>query len=420
MEYIADFHIHSRHAMACSPNITIEGIDEAAKEKGVKVIGTGDFTHPLWVDELKMKLEDAEPGLYKVKGSKTGTRFVLSSEVSNIFDAGGKNRRVHNCILVPSLDDVDAIIDEVKTRGALESDGRPALSMSCSELVEKVIGVNRDAIIFPAHSWTPWFGVLGSFSGFDSIEEAYGDQAKYIYCAETGLSADPAMFWRLSKLDKYLPISNSDAHSLPKIGREATVFEFSEDGLSYAAILNAIKNKKLKKNIEFYPDEGKYHYDGHRNCQISLSPKEAQKYNGRCPKCGRPLTIGVEHRVDQLADRPEGHLPKAAIPTVHAVPLLEIIAQVKTSVVTSTAVKRAYNDMLARLGTEFDILLNIDPAQIAEMDADVAKGIENVRTERVKLIPGYDGVFGVVDVMNKASPDDKKPKRKQASMSDFD
>ncbi len=807
MEVIADLHIHSRFAMACSQNITVESLDLTAKEKGIKIVGTGDFTHPLWIDELQLKLEEAEPGLYKAKGSKTGTRFVLSAEVSNIFDSGGRNRKVHNCMLVPSLDDAKAINDAIKKKGALESDGRPALNLSCSALVEKAYSVTKDAIVFPAHCllpnemilanptikaikdikegdkvfthrgrvqtvkkmlkrvysgkvikvtpwyfgtgvkttpehpylgiktvkncswssgscrptkahirncvrqhyknykpswilannleigdvllyprftnnidikriktgerargeirlpkevkidgnfckiagyylaegytngrdaigfsfnkekelgyvnevkllvsnlfgiqgkqgktagdvmfyskalvrlfenlfyegrvkkaeskavpqwmlfipkrkqamlfkawwvgdrgytvsrllhnqmkiiclrlgivpstridhisdyerrgkhfigtrrvkanhdlyifdhlavledkygilnddqfrmfirktdkrhgwmdkdfaylpirridrhkykgqvfnlevetdnsyltesasvhncWTPWFGVLGSSSGFDSFEQAYEDQVKHVYALEMGLSSDASMNWRLSQLDKYTLLSNSDAHSLPKMGREANVFEIGEKDLSYKALFDAIKGKRLKMNVGFYPEEGKYHYDGHRNCNVSLSPSEAKKYNGRCPVCGKPLTIGVMNRVNQLADREEGYVPKDAVPYVHAVPLLEILAHIMKKTTTSPVVKRMYDELVAAFGTEFNLLLKADPAQIRKMNPELAVAIENVRAERVSLIPGYDGVFGIVDIMNTSIPE--KGKGKQASMSDF-
>lgn len=417
MEYIADFHIHSRFAMACSQNIDVEGLDITAKDKGIKIIGTGDFTHPIWIDELKRNLEEAEPGLYKAKGSKTGTRFIISAEVANIFDSGGKNRRVHNCILVPGLDDAAQINDAIKKKGALESDGRPALSMSCSELVEKVHEISNDAMVFPAHAWTPWFGVLGSSSGFDSFEDAYEDQVKHIHALEMGLSSDASMNWRLSQLDKFALLSNSDAHSLPKIGREANVFEFGEKDLSYASIAGAIKGKKLKRNIGFYPEEGKYHYDGHRDCKVSLSPKEAKKYNGRCPVCGKPLTIGVMNRVEQLADRPDGYTPKDAVPYTHAVPLLEVLAHITKRTTTSPVVKREYYELIKSFGTEFDLLLNADPAQISKRNPELAAAIQNVRSEHVRLIPGYDGVFGIVDIMNDMP--EEKSKGKQASITEF-
>ncbi|MDE1762197.1 MAG: DNA helicase UvrD [Candidatus Micrarchaeota archaeon] len=416
MEVIADFHIHSRFAMACSKNITLQGLDAGARQKGIKVIGTGDFTHPLWLDEIKRNLVSAEKGLWSLNGSKTGTRFALTTEVSTIFERNGKSKKMHNCIVSPTLEVVEQINEQLGKYGSLQSDGRPALSMSASELVEIVHGIDNGSFIFPAHSWTPWFGALGSFSGFDSIAEAYEDMAKNIYAIESGLSADPSMCWRLSSLDKYAVISNSDPHSIPKIGREANVFEFGERELSLPAITDAIKKKDrkhFKMTIEFYPEEGKYHYDGHRNCGTRLSPDESRKYNGRCPVCGKKATIGVLHRVEELADRPEGYVPANAIPFVHVVPLSEVLSYVTGKGDKSMYVQNLYSKLIDRFGSEFNTTMNASIEQIAGVDKDLASAIGRIREEKVHLIPGYDGEFGVVDIMNKIK---EEPKGRQQSL----
>ncbi len=413
MEYIADLHMHSKYAMACSEQLVLEAMDVSAHEKGIKILGTGDFTHPKWIKELKEKLSE-QNGIFRLKGSSHGTNFVLSSEVCTIFDdRTGKSRKIHNCMLAPSFEVVEEINSRLAKHGALESDGRPALMMSPSQLVETVYSVSKDVFVFPAHLWTPWFGALGAFSGFNSIEEAYEDQAKHIYAYETGLSSDPEMNWRISKLDKYSLISGSDAHSLPKMGREAIVLDIDEKKLSYHEIINKIKSKDMKLTVEFYPEEGKYHFDGHRNCNISLTPEESSKYGDRCPKCGKRLTIGVLHRIDQLADREAGEKPANAVPYVHAIPLEEVIAYVMKKNTYSPYVKSAYQKLIERFGTEFNVLLKADVNQIREVDKDLAKALESVREGRVNLIPGYDGVFGIIDIFNEVKATKEKGKQSQ-------
>ncbi len=418
LEVIADLHVHSRFSRACSENITINAMDTAAKEKGLKIVGTGDFTHPLWLNEIKKKLVEAEDGLYKIKGSSTGTRFILSVEVSNVFEKDGKARKVHSVILAPSIEIVEQINGMLANYGNLSSDGRPTLNMSLAELVEILHGISDRIFVFPAHAWTPWYGVLGSSSGFDSIKEAYEDQEMHIHALETGLSSDPPMNWRVSSLDKYTLISNSDAHSLPKLGRESNVFEIEEGKLSYDEIISAITRKdrnKLKSTIEFYPEEGKYHYDGHRNCNVSLSPEAAMKFNDICPVCGKPLTIGVLHRVEELADRPKGFVPKDAIPFAHAVPLREVLAYIMKKGEATAAVNETYASLIEKFGSEFNVLLKATIEDIEGINKDLAKALENVRSEKVNLIPGYDGVFGIVDIMNRI----KKKEGMQSSLSEF-
>ena len=310
MKVIADFHTHSRFAMACSQNITLNGMEGAAIEKGINLIGTGDFIHGSWLQEIGANLEeDGGNGLFRLKGSKTGVKFILSGEICTIFNAKDRTlKKVHHCVAMPSIDSVKALRDALSKKGILDSDGRPILSMSAAELVEIVFSIDKNALVFPAHAWTPYFGVLGSISGFNSIRDAYEDQEKHIFALETGLSSDPPMNWCVSELDKYTLLSNSDMHSLPKMGREANVFEL-EEGFDYKTVIGAIHDrngKKFKGTIEFYPEEGKYHYDGHKNCSFSTPPNSGIS---ACPVCGKKLVVGVLHRVMDLADRELGFRP---------------------------------------------------------------------------------------------------------------
>ncbi len=419
MEIIADLHIHSPYAMACSKNITLEAINNSAVDKGIRVIGTGDFTHPRWMHEIKDKLVEGKHGLYRLKGYEAKTDFILTSEVSTIFTKGARQRKIHNCILAPSIEVVEQVNAALKRFGSLESDGRPQLGMSAAELVEILHGIDKRIIVFPAHAWTPWFGVFGSLSGFDSMKDAYEDQEMHIHALETGLSSDPIMNWRISSLDKYTLLSNSDAHSVQKIGREANVFDIPEDKLSYGEISNAIIGKdvkKIKMTVEFYPEEGKYHFDGHRNCSFSSSPERSAKYNNVCPVCGKRLTLGVLHRINELADRPEGYIPANAIPYVHAVPLIEVLSYMMKKPETAVGVKGAYMKLIERFGSEFNVLLKSDINSIGNVDKELGQAIRRIRDEEVNLIPGYDGIFGIVDIMNREKP---KKIATQKSISDY-
>lgn len=411
MEFIADFHIHSKYSGACSDKLTLPNIDLAAHSKGIDVIATGDFTHPKWMSDIKLLLEPQDNGLFKLKGSKTGVAFIASVEVCTIspkvkgagtgrFDRTGSVAKIHHCVLSPDIESMEQISAALSKYGNMEMDGRPQLEMSAAELVEIVHEVNDRNFIFSSHAWTPWYGVFGSMSGFDSVDAAYEDQAKRIYALESGLSADPPMFWQVSSLDKYAILSNSDAHSLPKLGREANIIELQSESISYSAIISAIKEKKIKSTVEFYPEEGKYHYDGHRKCNVSLSPEEARKYNYICPVCGKKLTLGVLHRVNELADREQGKKPSSAIPFVHAVPLQEVISFVSKKSAYSRYVADMYDRFIAKFGTEFDVLLKAKVDDLREVDDGIATAIENVRNEHVRVKPGYDGVFGVVDILN--------------------
>lgn len=416
MQVIADFHTHSRFAMACSDKITINAMEIAAVEKGINLLSTSDFIHGQWLNELKANLEPIEgTGLFKIKGSDSGVRFILGGEVSTIFmGKDNKVKKIHNMITLPDFDSVDALRDRLSKKGNLETDGRPQLSMSAAQLVEDVFKVNANAFVFPAHAWTPYFGVLGSISGFSSIKEAYEDQAKHIFALETGLSSDPPMNWMISDLDKYTLLSNSDMHSLPKLGREANVFELSDKEFTYKKIIDVIKEKDpkhLKRTIEFYPEEGKYHFDGHRQCRFSVDPTKSDLLV--CKVCGKKLTIGVVHRVKDLADRPAGFRPENAIPYVNLVPLIEVVAYVMRKGVFSPGVESQYRKLLG-IGKEFDILTNLDLEIIKENSSEeVAKAIGNMRENKITIIPGYDGVFGEIELLNrKARPESGESKQK--------
>jgi len=380
----------------------LEALDKWAKIKGIKVLGTGDFTHPEWLKNLKEKLEPAETGLFKLKNSDGQTRFILTSEISCIYKKSDKVRKIHIIIFAPSFEAVEKINAHLSRIGNLKSDGRPILGLDAKELAKIVLNSSPDCLVVPAHAWTPWFSIFGSKSGFNAIEECFEEYSKYIYALETGLSSDPAMNWQLSALDKVALISNSDAHSPQKIGREANVFDAE---VSYSAIIEAIKTRNPKKflyTIEFFPEEGKYHYDGHRLCGIFLSPKESKKYNNICQNCGRPLTIGVLNRVAELADRAEGFKPKNAIPFKSLVPLVEIIAEVLGRGVGTKEVDKNYQNLIGKLGSEFNILLSASREDLKSATLpEIAEGIIRVREGKIFVEPGYDGVYGKVHIFSK-------------------
>lgn len=399
MKFTADFHIHSKYSRATSPLMDLENLDRWAKIKGIKVLGTGDFTHPKWFEDIKKELEPAEPGLFKIHGLDSGTRFILTSEISCIYSKGGKVRKVHIIIFAPSVSAVEKINLKLGQIGNLKADGRPILGLDVKELAKIALDADGNCLVVPAHAWTPWFSVFGSKSGFNTLEECFDEYTKYIYAVETGLSSDPAMNWRLFQLDKITLISNSDAHSLAKIGREANVFDTE---LSYEAIAEAIKTKDKNKflyTIEFFPEEGKYHYDGHRLCNLSLTPQQSKKYNNICPRCGKPLIIGVLNRVEELADRPEGFLPENAIPFKSLIPLNEVIAESIGVSVLSKDVSKYYNDLIKNLGSELKILLESTGKEISEKSLPkIADGVIRMREGKVFIEPGYDGVYGKIEI----------------------
>lgn len=403
MRIIADLHIHSPYSRAVSRAMTLGNLDAMARRKGITVMGTGDFTHPQWIKEIKSELEPAEQGLYKLKkfsGSDAdATRFMLTVEISSIYSKGGKTRRIHNLIFAPSIAAAEKINLQLGTRGNIKSDGRPILGLDAKELARIVFDVDERCMVVPAHCLTPWFSVFGSMSGFDSLEECFEEYAKNIYAIETGLSSDPEMIWRVSGLDRIALISNSDSHSLPRIGREANVLDCER---SYAGIVSAIKSHDPKKflfTVEFFPEEGKYHYDGHRACKFSVPPWETKKLNEICGKCGRRMTVGVLNRVEVLADRPRGKRPPNAIPFRRMVQLDQIVAESMGKGLASKKVKSAYDALVGSVGTEFAILMDTPLSDIAAASSpEIAEGIKRVREGRLSIIPGYDGEYGHVKI----------------------
>lgn len=407
MKMIADLHIHSRFSMATSKEGTPENLDFWARKKGISLIGTGDFTHPVWREELKERLVSEGNGLYRLRDAYVkeesrkfpgeGTRFVVSGEISSIYKKNGKTRKVHNVILLPSLEAADAMAQRLEKIGNIHSDGRPILGLDSHDLLEMMLDVCPEGILIPAHIWTPHFSVLGAKSGFDSVEECFEELAPYIHALETGLSSDPAMNWRISKLDRYQLVSNSDAHSPSKLGREANLLDID---CSYEGLYRAIQTGEgLEGTVEFFPEEGKYHFDGHRKCGVSLSPVEAERLGGICPVCGKKLTMGVHHRVEQLADRAEGFVKKDGKKYESLVPLPEVISACMGYSTASKKVQGCFEQMIQTLGTEFDILRNVPSEDIKSCAGErIAEGIENVRTGNVKRIPGYDGEYGKIEL----------------------
>ena len=409
MQFVGDFHIHSKYSRAVSPLMDLENLDKWAKIKGIKVVGTGDFTHPKWLESIKKELSPAEQGFFKLKNSDSQTRFILTAEISCIYSKGGKVRKVHIVVFAPSIEAVEKINLKLNQIGNLYSDGRPILGLDSKELAKIVLDANENCLVIPAHAWTPWFSVFGSKSGFDSLQECFEEYTKYIYAIETGLSSDPAMNWRLSQLDNITLISNSDAHSMQKLGREANVFDTE---LSYKGIADAIKTKDKTKflyTIEFFPEEGKYHYDGHRLCNVSLKPQESKKYKNICPKCGKPLVIGVLNRIEELADRPEGFVPKNSIPFKNLIPLNEIIGQALGISGMSKGVLKYYEGLIKNLGSELDILLDLDEKEIEQYSLpEIAQGVIKMRKGDVSIEPGYDGVYGKIKIDSKKYIKQKK------------
>ena len=409
MKMIADLHIHSRFSMATSKEGTPENLDFWARKKGISLIGTGDFTHPVWREELKERLVSEGNGLYRLRDAYVkeesrkfpgeGTRFVVSGEISSIYKKNGKTRKVHNVSLLPGLEAADAMAQRLEKIGNIHSDGRPILGLDSHDLLEMMLDVCPEGILIPAHIWTPHFSVLGAKSGFDSVEECFEELAPYIHALETGLSSDPAMNWRISKLDRYQLVSNSDAHSPSKLGREANLLDID---CSYEGLYRAIQTGEgLEGTVEFFPEEGKYHFDGHRKCGVSLSPVEEESLGGICPVCGKKLTMGVDHRVEQLADRAEGFVKKDGKKYESLVPLPEVISTCMGYSAASKKVQGCFEQMIQTLGTEFDILRNVPSEDIKSCAGErIAEGIENVRTGNVKRIPGYDGEYGKIELFD--------------------
>jgi len=401
LKVIADLHIHGRYSRATSEQMSIPEIARYSKIKGLNLVGTGDFTHPQWLKEINETLTpEADTGLFKLtKNVDSPVRFMLTTEVCTIFDYKGESKKVHHVILTPSKETAVQINEALKHFGDLASDGRPILNMTAPQLVEQVMAVSSENMIFPAHAWTPWFSIFGAFSGFDTIEDCYQDMTKHIHALETGLSSDPPMNWRLSNLDKFALVSNSDCHSFwPwRIGREANVFELEK--FSYQQVTGAIISNdpaQFKFTIEVDPAYGKYHWTGHRNCKVSLSPQEAMKFNNVCPVCRRRLTKGVEQRVEELADRPINFKREGAPGFLRLLPLSEIIAAVLGTDSPSTqAVWKNYNLLVEKFGDEYSVLIDTPmEALVKVVDAPIAEAVVKVRNGTAKVTPGYDGVYG--------------------------
>ena len=399
MKFIADLHLHSRYSRATSQEMEVKTLALWAKRKGIKLLGTGDFTHPAYFSELRSKLEPLGNGLLQLKKEDQGVRYILTTEVSNIYTQGGKVRRIHNLIFAPSFEVVETIRSKLGNIGNISSDGRPIFGFSAKELAKMILDISPDCLIIPAHAWTPWFSVFGANSGFDSIEECFEEMSPHIHAIETGLSSDPEMNWRLSALDDITLISNSDAHSPSRLGREANTFDCS---LDYEEITGVIRKKDRKKflfTIEFFPEEGKYHYDGHRQCDVIFSPPETKTHEYLCPKCHKKLTIGVMHRVEDLADRPEGFFPRNAIPSIHLIPLEEIIAEAMGHRVGTKGVGTEYDTLIEKGGSEFRILLDATPEELASfVPAATLEGIIRMRQGKVSIVPGHDGVYGKINL----------------------
>lgn len=424
---IADLHIHSPYSRATSERMCPEEIARFAKIKGLNLVGTGDFTHPKWLKELQETLElESGTSLYKLTEDKNASvSFMITTEVCTIFQSQNEFKKVHHVILTPNMETANQINDRLSRYGDLSSDGRPTLNMSASSFVEEVMEVSSENMVFPAHAWTPWFSIFGAFSGFNSVEECYEDMTKHIHALETGLSSDPPMNWRLSKLDRYALVSNSDSHSYwPwRIGREGNVFELEQ--LSYREVVDAIRSKdqnRFKFTIETDPAYGKYHWTGHRNCNVALSPKEAIKLGNICPVCRRKLTKGVEQRIEELADRPADFMLENSIGFKHLLPLSEIIASVLGSDSPSTQkVWGVYNVLVEKFGNEYSVLIDASlDALSAVVDRGIAETIVKVRNGQIRVIPGYDGVYGKLDLSVEGSGVKAVPERvQQLNLTDF-
>ncbi len=374
----------------------LEQMARWAKLKGINLLGTSDFTHPAWFLELKEKLRPSDLyGLYEFDG----VYFILTAEVSNFFSINGKGRKVHNLLFSPSLETALRINQRLRRYGSLSVDGRPALTNSARELLRIVKDLSPEAFIVPAHAWTPWFSIFGSRSGFDSIEECFGEDTREIFAIETGLSSDPAMNWRVSSLDRVTLISNSDAHSPTRLGREANVYA---EPLDFKELLEALKGKdgtKFLYTIEFFPEEGKYHFDGHRSCGVLFSPSESRTHKNNCPVCGKPLTIGVMHRVEELADRPESFIPQDRMPFRRLLPLDEVIAQVLRKQVGTVSVENEYMKLVQAFGSEMNVLLDVPIPYLEKVTSPpLAKAIAHMRQGKVKTTPGYDGEYGKIEI----------------------
>jgi len=432
MQYIADFHIHSKYSRACSKQLDLEHISAWSRIKGINVVSCADFAHPKWFAELKEKLEETREGLYELKKEyreasddivrdfspaliSAPQHFILATEISCIYSKEKKVRRVHLIVCAPSLDVVEKINTELSKIGNITADGRPIIGIDVRNLVAMIHDISDKCFFIPAHAWTPWFSVFGSFSGFNSLEECFEDMTPYISAIETGLSSDPAMNWKLSQLNNVTMISNSDAHSLEKLGREANIFV--GDTVSYASLCSAIcAGKKgtdalrLDATIEFFPEEGKYYLDGHRLCQFSCEPQQTRKLKGICPVCKKGLTVGVLNRIAELADQDGQAQRDTRIPFFNVIPLQELLSQVCGVGVQSKRVREEYKKVINRCGSEFDILLNVSPDELKQKcSQEIADAILEMRSGSVEIHAGYDGEYGTIHLK-------KSKKKKQTEL----
>jgi uncharacterized protein (TIGR00375 family) len=420
MRVFADLHIHGRYSQATSDDLTFPNLEKWAKVKGMTLLGTGDFTHPKWIEHIKEELTENDNGILT---TKTGFPFVLQTEISLIYSQGGRGRRVHNVVLAPNLDVVKQITEYLLKHGRVDYDGRPIFKIPCPEFTEALKEISNDIEVIPAHIWTPWFAMFGSMSGFDSVKDCFLDQEKNIHSFETGLSSDPPMNWRLSQLDKYSILSFSDLHSFwPwRIGREATIFDIE---LSYKNLIKAIRTKEgLTGTIEVDPNLGKYHYTGHRNCNVCLSPSQSKKVNDICPVCKKPLTVGVLQRVEELADRAEGYMPKDAKKFYSLIPLSEIISQLLGKAIATKTVWKEFDSLISAFGSELNVLMDAPKEELMKhTDARIAEAIIKIRSGKVKMTPGYDGEYGHPVFDENAKTEHKQespPKKSQNSLSEY-
>ncbi|MFQ5850633.1 MAG: endonuclease Q family protein [Candidatus Binatia bacterium] len=399
MRIVADLHIHSRYSRATSQEMNITTLARWAKIKGVNLLGTGDFTHPLYIAELKAKLQTTDGGLLRLKGDHQGPYFIPTVEVTNIYHQRGRLRKIHTLLVAPDLIVAEKINARLKWRGNLMADGRPTFTFPTKDLVKLILDISADTMIIPAHAWTPWFSVFGSNSGFDSLEDCFEEENKNIYAIETGLSSDPAMNRRLSTLDRISLVSNSDAHSPARIAREANVLNCPPNYKDVVQTISSRDPKRFLFTVEFFPEEGKYHYDGHRKCGIVWSPAETQRNHGLCPVCGTTVTLGVMHRVEHLSDRMEGCGPPGPIPAKHLVPLEEIIGEALEVNRGTKAVHREYERLIGLFGSELQILLDVEEEELKKnCPSRVWEGIVKARRGEVEVEPGYDGVYGKISL----------------------
>jgi DNA helicase II / ATP-dependent DNA helicase PcrA len=421
MTFYADLHIHSKYSRATSRDADLEHFALWARKKGLSVVGTGDFTHPAWLSELKQKLVPAEPGLFRLRddlqlqaehalpASCRGTvRFILEVEISTIYKKGGKTRKIHHIILAPGFEQADRIVQKLSRIGNIKSDGRPILGLDSKDLLEITLEAGEGCFLVPAHIWTPWFSVFGSKSGFDSLDECYGDLTSHVFALETGLSSDPPMNWRLSSLDRCRLVSNSDAHSPSKLGREACVFDAE---MNYFGMLEALRTGRgYAGTVEFFPEEGKYHLDGHRKCNVKLTPEETRQNRSICPICGKPLTVGVMSRVAELADRPVGAAPVGAPPFRSFVPLAEIMSEILGVGATSNKVQNTYESLISAIGPELFVLEHAAPDDIERKASPMlAEAVRRMRAGQVIREAGYDGEYGVIRLF---TPDELANKKR--------